>query len=357
MKIITILGARPQFIKAGALSREFLNHVAIEEIIVHTGQHFDKNMSDVFFEQMSIPKPKYNLAINNMGHGAMTGQMLEKIEKVLIQENPDWVLVYGDTNSTIAGALAAKKLHIKVAHVEAGLRSFNMSMPEEINRILTDRISDLLLCPTETAVENLNKEGFKNLDISIFKSGDVMQDAAMFYSKKEEAPNFKIPKEFVLSTIHRAENTDNDKRLSSILSGLNFIAKSTPIILPLHPRTKNIIKKGSFDINNLTIVEPIGYLEMIYLIQRSKVVMTDSGGLQKEAFFFEKPCITLRDETEWVELVEGGFNTLVGANEKLIKNAFKNQSYNMDFNFNLYGEGRACENIVEKLYSFKKQPH
>ena len=357
MKIITVIGARPQFIKAGALSREFLKHVDIEEIIVHTGQHFDKNMSDVFFEQMSIPKPKYNLAVNNMGHGAMTGQMLEKIEKVLIQEKPDWVLVYGDTNSTIAGALAAKKLHIKVAHVEAGLRSFNMSMPEEINRILTDRISDLLLCPTDTAVDNLNKEGFKNLDISILKTGDVMQDAAIFYSKKEQAPNFRIPEEFILSTIHRAENTDNDKRLSSILSGLNFIAKSTPIILPLHPRTKNIIKKGSFDINNLTIVEPVGYLEMVYLLQRSKIVMTDSGGLQKEAFFFKKPCITLRDETEWVELVKGGFNTLVGANEKLIKNAFKNQSYNIDFNVNLYGEGSACKNIVEKLYSFKKQPH
>ena len=354
MKIITILGARPQFIKAGALSREFLNHVDIEEIIVHTGQHFDKNMSDVFFEQMSIPKAKYNLAVNNMGHGAMTGQMLEKIEKVLIQEKPDWVLVYGDTNSTIAGALAAKKLHIKVAHVEAGLRSFNMSMPEEINRILTDRISDLLLCPTETAVENLNKEGFKNLDISILKTGDVMQDAAIFYSKKEKAPNFKIPAEFVLSTIHRAENTDNDKRLSSILSELNFIAKSIPVILPLHPRTKNIINKGSFDITNLTIVEPIGYLEMVYLLQRSKIVMTDSGGLQKEAFFFKKPCITLRDETEWVELVKGGFNTLAGANEKLIKNAFKNQSYNIDFNVNLYGEGRACKNIVEKLLSLKK---
>ena len=357
MKIITIVGARPQFIKAGAVSREFLKHVDIEEIIVHTGQHFDKNMSDVFFEQMSIPKPKYNLAVNNMGHGAMTGQMLEKIEKVLIQENPDWVLVYGDTNSTIAGALAAKKLHIKVAHVEAGLRSFNMSMPEEINRILTDRISDLLLCPTDTAVENLNKEGYKNLDISILKSGDVMQDAAIFYSKKEQAPNFKIPKEFVLSTIHRAENTDNDKRLSSILSGLNFIAKSIPVILPLHPRTKNIIKKGSFKMNNLTIVEPVGYLEMVYLLQRSKIVMTDSGGLQKEAFFFKKPCITLRDETEWVELVKGGFNTLAGANEKLIKNAFKNQSYNIDFNVNLYGEGSACKNIVKKLYSFKKQPH
>ena len=357
MKIITIVGARPQFIKAGALSREFLRHVDIEEIIVHTGQHFDENMSDVFFEQMSIPKPKYNLAVNNIGHGAMTGQMLEKIEKVLIQETPDWVLVYGDTNSTIAGALAAKKLHIKVAHVEAGLRSFNMSMPEEINRILTDRISDLLLCPTDTAVDNLNKEGYKNLDISILKSGDVMQDAAMFYSKKEQAPNFKIPEEFILSTIHRAENTDNDKRLSSILSGLNFIAKSIPVILPLHPRTKNIIKKGNFDMNNLTIVDPVGYLEMVYLLQRSKIVMTDSGGLQKEAFFFKKPCITLRDETEWVELVKCGFNTLVGANEKLIKNAFKNQSYNIDFNVNLYGKGSACKNIVEKLYSFKKQPH
>jgi len=357
MKIITIVGARPQFIKAGALSREFLRHADIEEIIIHTGQHFDKNMSDVFFGQMSIPKPKYNLAVNNMGHGAMTGQMLEKIEKVLVQENPDWVLVYGDTNSTIAGALAAKKLHIKVAHVEAGLRSFNMSMPEEINRTLTDRISDLLLCPTETAVDNLNKEGYKNLDISILKSGDVMQDAAMFYSKKEQAPNFKIPEEFVLSTIHRAENTDNDKRLSSILSGLNFIAKSIPVILPLHPRTKNIINKGSFDISNLTIVDPVGYLEMVYLLQRSKIVMTDSGGLQKEAFFFKKPCITLRDETEWVELVKCGFNTLVGANEKLIKNAFKNQSYNIDFNVNLYGKGSACKNIVEKLYSFKKQPH
>jgi UDP-GlcNAc3NAcA epimerase len=345
MKIITVIGARPQFIKAGALSRELLKHTEINETIVHTGQHFDKNMSAVFFDQMSIPKPKYNLAINNMGHGAMTGQMLEKIEKVLIQENPDWVLVYGDTNSTIAGALAAKKLHIKVAHVEAGLRSFNMSMPEEINRILTDRISDLLLCPTDTAVDNLNKEGFKNLGISIMKSGDIMQDAAIFYSKKEQAPNFKIPKEFVLSTVHRAENTDSDKRLSSILSGLNIIAKSSPVILPLHPRTKNIINKGSFDINNLTIVEPLGYLEMVYLLKRSKIVMTDSGGLQKEAFFFKKPCITLRDETEWIELIDGGFNTLVGANTVKIIKAFNNQ----DFNIDLYGKGKACNKIVLEL--------
>jgi len=349
MKIITVIGARPQFIKAGALSRELLKHTEINEIIVHTGQHFDKNMSAVFFDQMSIPKPKYNLAINNIGHGAMTGQMLEKIEKVLIQENPDWVLVYGDTNSTIAGALAAKKLHIKVAHVEAGLRSFNMAMPEEINRILTDRISDLLLCPTDNAVDNLNKEGFKNLGISIMKSGDVMQDAAIFYSKKEQAPNFKIPKEFVLSTVHRAENTDNDKRLSSILSGLNIIAKSTPVILPLHPRTKNIINNGSFDISNLTIVEPVGYLEMVYLLQRSKIVMTDSGGLQKEAFFFKKPSITLRDETEWIELIDEGFNTLVGANTLKIIKAFNNQDYNIDFNVDLYGKGKACYKIVLEL--------
>ena len=357
MKIITIVGARPQFIKAAALSREFLKHNHINEIIVHTGQHFDANMSDVFFEQMEIPKPHYNLDINGLGHGAMTGQMLEKIEKVLITETPEWVLVYGDTNSTIAGALAAKKLHIKVAHVEAGLRSFNMAMPEEINRILTDRISDLLFCPTDSAIENLNKEGHNNLDSTVLKSGDVMQDAALFYSKKAQAPTFLVPEQFILCTIHRAENTDNDKRLSSILSGLNIIAKSTPVILPLHPRTKNIINKGSFDINNLTIVEPLGYLEMVYLIKKSKLVMTDSGGLQKEAFFFKKPCITLRDETEWVELVNGGFNTLVGANEQLIIKAFEKQNYDIDFNINLYGNGTASEFIFKSIIEFQNESY
>tara|TARA_B110000483_G_scaffold96535_1_gene118580 strand:- start:1469 stop:2545 length:1077 start_codon:yes stop_codon:yes gene_type:complete len=357
MKIITIVGARPQFIKAAALSREFLKHNHINEIIVHTGQHFDANMSDVFFEQMEIPKPRYNLDINGLGHGAMTGQMLEKIEKVLITETPEWVLVYGDTNSTIAGALAAKKLHIKVAHVEAGLRSFNMAMPEEINRILTDRISDLLFCPTDSAIENLNKEGYNNLDSTLLKSGDVMQDAALFYSKKAQAPRFLVPEQFILCTIHRAENTDNDKRLSSILSGLNIIAKSNPVILPLHPRTKNIINKGSFDINNLTIVEPLGYLEMVYLIKKSKLVMTDSGGLQKEAFFFKKPCITLRDETEWVELVNGGFNTLVGANEQLIIKAFEKQNYDIDFNINLYGNGTASEFIFKSIIEFQNESY
>ena len=357
MKIITIVGARPQFIKAAALSREFLKHKHINEIIVHTGQHFDANMSDVFFEQMEIPKPHYNLDINGLGHGAMTGQMLEKIEKVLINETPDWVLVYGDTNSTIAGALAAKKLHIKVAHVEAGLRSFNMAMPEEINRILTDRISDLLFCPTASAIENLNKEGYDNLDSTVLKSGDVMQDAALFYSKKAQAPTFLVPEQFILCTIHRAENTDDKKRLSSILSALNKIAEKIPIILPLHPRTRNIINIASYDIVNLSIVEPVGYLEMVYLLKKCQLVMTDSGGLQKEAFFFKKPCITLRNETEWVELVNGGFNTLVGANEQLIIKAFEKQNYNIDFNINLYGYGTASEFIFKSIIEFQNESY
>jgi UDP-GlcNAc3NAcA epimerase len=352
MKIVTIIGARPQFIKAAALSREIANHKNIQEVIIHTGQHFDANMSDIFFEQMEIPKPNYNLNINGLGHGAMTGQMLEKIEKVLIEEKPTWVLVYGDTNSTIAGALAAKKLHIKVAHVEAGLRSFNMKMPEEINRILTDRISDILFCPTDTAVENLIKEGYDNLSCQIVKSGDVMQDAAIFYSKKEQKPSIEIPKKFILATIHRAENTDDKKRLRFILEALNSIARETAIILPLHPRTANIIKSLDFEIDNLTIIKPVGYLEMIYMLNRCQLIMTDSGGLQKEAFFFKKECITLRDETEWVELIENGYNTLTGADSTKIIEAYKNKKTQLSFAQNLYGNGKASENILKQLLSF-----
>ena len=353
IKIITIIGARPQFIKAAALSREIVKHNNIEEIIIHTGQHFDTNMSDIFFEQMDIPKPTYNLDIHGLGHGAMTGQMLEKIEEVLIKETPDWVLIYGDTNSTIAGALAAKKLHIKVAHVEAGLRSFNMKMPEEVNRILTDRISDILFCPTDTAIENLKNEGFNNFDIKIIKSGDIMQDAAIFYSKKEQKPNINIPKEFILATIHRAENTDNIERLGSILEALNEIAEMTAIILPLHPRTANIIKNSKFNTNNLTIIEPVGYLEMVYMLNRCKLVMTDSGGLQKEAFFFAKPCITLRDETEWVELIDNEFNVLVGANKTEILENYNNYKFNTNFNVNLYGSGVAAKNIINNLINYR----
>jgi len=352
MKILTILGARPQFIKAGTVSREIAKHSNIEEIIVHTGQHYDANMSDIFFEEMQIPKPHYNLDINGLGHGAMTGQMLEKIEEVLKKEQPDWVMVYGDTNSTLAGALAASKLHIKVAHIEAGLRSFNMKMPEEINRILTDRISTILFCPTQSAIDNLNNEGYANLDITVVKNGDVMQDGAMFYKELAVKPKLELADEYVLSTIHRAENTDDLERLKSIVSALNEIAKEVQIVLPLHPRTNAILKSNNIE-TSFIIIDPVGYLEMVYLIKNSKLIMTDSGGLQKEAFFFEKPCITLRDETEWVELIENRFNVLVGAKREMILENYRNFNFSTEFSIDLYGGGRASEKIIQVLLECK----
>jgi len=352
MKILTILGARPQFIKAGTVSREIAKYANIEEIIVHTGQHFDANMSNIFFDEMKIPKPNYNLDINGLGHGAMTGQMLERIEEVLLKEKPDWVMVYGDTNSTIAGALAASKLHIKVAHVEAGLRSFNMKMPEEVNRILTDRISNILFCPTESAVENLKSEGYNDLDIKVVKNGDVMQDGAIFYKNLAVESNIKLNDEYILSTIHRAENTDDIERLTAIVSALNEIAKEIQIVLPLHPRTKAILEKNGLEVN-CTIIDPIGYLEMVGLIKNAKLIMTDSGGLQKEAFFFEKPCITLRDETEWIELIENKFNVLAGANKEKILDLYKNFKFNNEFSMNLYGAGTASKKIIKELFSYE----
>jgi len=341
-----------QFIKASALSRAIAKHKDIEELIIHTGQHFDPNMSDVFFNQMKIPKPDYNLEINSLSHAAMTGRMMEQIEKILLAEQPDWVVVFGDTNSTIAGALAAKKLHIKVAHIEAGLRSFNDKMPEEINRILTDRISDILFCPTITAVNNLMKEGYDNLNCKIARTGDVMQDAALFFAKKAVKPEFDIPKKFVLATIHRAENTDDLDRLNSIFEALNEIGKDMPVLLPLHPRTKKIIRNDNIKIDNdnIFIVEAVGYLEMIYLLQKCQLVMTDSGGLQKEAYFFKKYCLTLRDETEWVELVENGFNLLVAADKSKIIDGFKiAKKSKPDFSKQLYGGGKAANEIVKIL--------
>ncbi|WP_417334496.1 non-hydrolyzing UDP-N-acetylglucosamine 2-epimerase [Halarcobacter sp.] len=354
IKILTILGARPQFIKAGSVSREIAKYKEIEEIIVHTGQHYDSNMSDIFFDEMKIPKPNYFLGIGGKSHGAMTGQMIEKIEEVALKEKPDWILVYGDTNSTLAGAIVASKLHIKLAHIEAGLRSFNMKMPEEVNRILTDRVSNILFCPTDTAIENLKNEGYANLDCKIVKSGDVMQDGAMFYKNLAVKPNVEIKNNFILCTIHRAENTDDETRLKSIFKALNEIAKEKQVILPLHPRTKKILENLKLNISNLTIIEPVGYLEMVWLIDNCDFVMTDSGGLQKEAFFFEKQCITLRDETEWVELVECGANTLVGADKDKILELYKN---NIEFNkqnskLDLYGGGKASENIIKELLEY-----
>ena len=353
-KIVTILGARPQFIKAAAVSRA-AKSFPVKEIIVHTGQHFDTNMSDIFFEQMDIPKPDYQLEINSLGHGAMTGRMLEEIEKVLQKEKPEIVMIYGDTNTTIAGALAAKKLGIQVAHVEAGLRSFNMSMPEEINRILTDRISDFLFCPTETAVNNLKKEGFENFDNQIYQVGDVMYDAALHYEKRSDQVSTIIKdlslntNKYILCTVHRQENTDSPERLSAIIDALNDINTATPVVLPLHPRTKKIIRELGL-ILQFEPIDPVGYFDIIQLLKNSSLVMTDSGGMQKEACFFEKFCITLRDETEWVELVENGINFLAGADKEKILQLFNSlQGKGFPATNKLYGDGKASEGILDKL--------
>ena len=360
MKILTILGARPQFIKAGSVSREIAKYSEIQEVIIHTGQHYDTNMSDIFFKQMQIPKPDYYLGIGGKSHGAMTGQMIEKIEEVALKEKPDWILVYGDTNSTLAGAIVASKLHIKLAHIEAGFRSFNMNMPEEVNRIFTDRISTILFCPTETAVKNLKAEGFPflltaNQQQRIINVGDVMLDGAMFYKNLAVKPNIDVKQDFILCTIHRAENTDNENRLKNIFEALNEIAKEKQVILPLHPRTKKLIKYYSLNTNYITIIEPVGYLEMVWLIDNCYFVMTDSGGLQKEAYFFEKQCITLRDETEWVELVELGANILVGADKDKILEAYKNhKSLNTShYSLDLYGSGKASKKIIEELLAYE----
>lgn len=335
------------------MSRVFAASPEIEEVIIHTGQHFDANMSEVFFEEMSIPKPHYNLNINGLEHRAMTGQMLEKIEKVLLREKPDWVLVYGDTNSTLAGALAAKKLHIRVAHVEAGLRSFNMDMPEEINRILTDRISDVLFCPTDTAIENLKREGFKNMDCRIMKNGDVMQDAALFYSDKAKRPEVTIPEHFVLCTVHRAENTDDPERLAGIFDALENLSKSLPVVLSLHPRTRSKLMALNYDFSNSKIcfIDPVGYLEMVWLLKNCELVMTDSGGLQKEAYFFRKYCVTMREETEWVELVENGFNLLAGSDSDRILKCIRELRLKSQVGFEnrLYGKGDAGKKVLEVL--------
>ncbi len=358
LKLITVIGARPQFIKAAAVSRAFRAFPSIKEKIIHTGQHFDANMSDIFFEEMEIPHPHYNLKINSLSHGAMTGRMLERIEMVLIAEKPDALLVYGDTNSTLAGALAARKLHIPVMHVEAGLRSNNNAMPEETNRILTDRISQVLFCPTETAVANLRREGFEHFDCSILQVGDVMEDAALYYAPKAAARSNLLKtlhlegRDFVLCTLHRAENTDDPARFSAIIEALNETARQMPVVLPLHPRTQKLLEKNGLQLDAV-ILPPIGYFDMLQLLQNAKIVMTDSGGLQKEAYFFGKFCLTLRDDTEWAELVEGAFNFLVGADKNLIMNTLE-EVFSKKFpdKKNFYGGGNASVSIAEVLANY-----
>jgi UDP-GlcNAc3NAcA epimerase len=354
MKIVTVLGARPQFVKAATVSRE-LKKQGIEEIIVHTGQHFDANMSQVFFDEMDIPHPHYNLEVSGLQHGAMTGRMLEKVEEVLLKEHPNYVLVYGDTNSTLAGALAAAKLHIPVAHIEAGLRSFEMKMPEEINRILTDRISDTLFCPTQTAVDNLQQEGFRNFHCQIRKVGDVMLDAVMFYREKSKSVSKILATEnlgntkFVLATLHRAENTNDPNRLKSICEALNEINKNVTVVLPLHPRTKNYLQANNIPLQ-AHLIDPVGYFDMLQLLHHCELVLTDSGGLQKEAYFFSKYCITLRDQTEWVELVQEEANSIAGADRNTILRDYELAKHKkVSFNPSLYGSGDASKKIAEAL--------
>lgn len=333
------------------VSKAILETKGLTEVLVHTGQHFDANMSDIFFNQLGIPRPNYQLDIHGGSHGDMTGRMLIEIEKVLLQEKPDRVLVYGDTNSTLAGALAAAKLHIPVAHIEAGLRSFNMQMPEEINRILTDQISDILFCPTATAIKNLAEEGFDKKSVQVLNVGDVMQDSAQFFAQQAAQPQgFTMPEGFILATLHRAENTDNPERLAAIVGALNQVHNTiAPVVMPLHPRTRGVLAKQglSLDVN---IIDPVGYLEMIWLLQRTGLVLTDSGGVQKEAYFFSKPCVTLRDQTEWVELIEVGANELVGADaERIIAAAKKHYGRVIQDDQQLYGGGTASQKIIEQV--------
>jgi len=362
MKIVSIIGARPQFIKAAALSWAIVKHNsdcpgrAITEVIVHTGQHYDKNMSQLFFDELDIPLPDYNLGIGSGSQGEQTGKMLEKIESVLMREGPDYCLVYGDTNSTLAGALAAAKLLIRIAHVEAGLRSFNRKMPEEINRVVTDHISDLLFCPTETSVVNLSEEG---ITTGVHLIGDVMFDCMCLYTKRAGAIEQKTlkeldisPKSYYLATVHRAENTDDSVRLTHIFQAFEEIAtENCPVILPLHPRTVKYAQKHDLKFNNcVRVIQPVSYLEMVVLEKNAQLILTDSGGVQKEAYWLSVPCITLRDETEWTETAKSGWNVLAGADRRRIIDAVRDVHSRKDENREYgYGCGGAAEQICKVL--------
>ena len=397
IKIATIIGARPQFIKAATVSRAIAEKnktlgdtEKIKEIIIHTGQHYDENMSKIFFDELEIPKPDYNLDVGSGSHGSQTGAMMAKIEAVLLKQKPDIVLTYGDTNSTMAGAVTAVKLHIPSAHVEAGLRSYNRHMPEEINRVIADEISHFLFCPTPAAISNLHKEGisgefkerFTFNSQAVFKVGDVMFDSVLFNRKLAEKKSDILNRleiangGYILGTIHRAENTDDPERLNAIITALNDISSDgMSIILPLHPRTKKYIHQlqdknsGSGFHSNIKIIDPVGYLDMLQLEENARMILTDSGGVQKEAYFLETPCITLRDETEWVETVEAGWNIIVSANPGKINEAYaaaktaaphsppflkflSSEAAPPSVEGELYGDGHAAEKILDVLEQF-----
>lgn len=352
-KLLTIVGARPQFIKAAVVSKALRSSDSISEIMLHTGQHFDENMSDVFFKELGIPTPEVRFDINGGSHGEMTGRMLIEIEKAISQIRPDGVLVYGDTNSTLAGALAASKLRIPIFHVEAGLRSGNMAMPEEINRILTDQISSVLYCPTDSAMKNLYKEGLGVRGSEIALVGDVMQDASLMFASYSAPPKGIKEGRFCLCTIHRAENTDTPDKLAAIFQGLEYIHKSVGrVIMPIHPRTKALCLKYGIK-TNIELIPPASYFEMLWLLNSCGLVLTDSGGLQKEAYFFKKKCITIRDQTEWTELVEGGYNELVPTDAAAIYRAAEASfCSSIEGGEELYGGGQASKKIVGNMEQF-----
>lgn len=351
MRITTVIGARPQFIKAAVLSRALKNAHQIEEKIIHTGQHYDKIMSAVFFDELSIPKPDYNLGIGGGTHGQNTGRMIEKIESVLMDEQPDYILVYGDTNSTLAGALSAAKLHIPVIHIEAGLRSYNRKMPEEINRVLTDHIADLLFCPTQQAMDNLSQEGVSRDKIHLV--GDVMYDTTLLFAEQAQKKSEILsqlnlePKQYILATIHRQENTNNKDRLAAIMEGLSTQSKA--VILPLHPRTANLLNDYKLTIpQSITVIKPVGYLDMVMLEMNSALIVTDSGGIQKESFFHKVPCVTCRSKTEWTELVELGVNKLSSPSDLYdnIQQALSTPIADSVWLAQPYGDGKTAEQIA-----------
>lgn len=356
MKVVTVIGARPQFIKAAPVSAALAAGGVIDEVVVHTGQHYDDNMSRVFFDELGMREPALHLGVGGGSHGAMTGRMLEAIEGVLLADLPDWVLVYGDTNSTLAGALAAAKLHVPVAHVEAGLRSFNRRMPEELNRVLTDHLAELLFAPTETAVDNLSAEGIAGPAVQLV--GDVMYDVALQTLAKGEGVDRLgrfglLPGGYVLATIHRAENTDNPAVLASIFLGLSAVAERHQVVVPLHPRTEAALRaSGLLDEagRRLRLLPPVGYLDMVALERGALLIATDSGGVQKEAYFHRVPCVTLREETEWVELVEHGWNRLVSpTNADEVAAAILGSIGSQGREIQLYGGGKAAHTIARIL--------
>lgn len=350
LKILTVVGARPQFVKAGVVSRALLEYSNVEEKLLHTGQHFDAAMSSIFFDQLGMPKPDVQLNINGGSHGEMTGKMLIEIEAAIVDQSPNLVLVYGDTNSTLAGALAAAKLNISVAHVEAGLRSYNRTMPEEINRIITDQLSDLLFCPTQLAVSNLEKEGYVPSTIDLV--GDVMLDAVNFFKKQAQKPKSYTGGSFLLATLHRAENTNSIDKLRSIVDALNFIHHNVgKVLMPLHPRTSKLLLENKIDLQ-VNIIEPVGYFESLWLLDNCQLLLTDSGGMQKEAYFFGKPCVTMREETEWSELIDLGVNKLAGSDfERIVGCVNDLLDSRVDSDGQIYGGGAAASRIASRIAS------